>query len=668
MKTYQEFLDLHDNLAAEVLLVPGFPRFSSTSSFFDPRALGEALGSYLTRMHHSLAARGVFSPRLMHFCMVDVHRVHIEEELRVTKLLGDNQVKGSFWQVVDEKWLVKWRRFVSGRGARRYLPPCAISNNTLMLWERTDTKGRVVKRDSPVADMDWEKKLELKREYEEGFKLMVDDQDGTITTVAMGMVMRALGRNPTEAELSDLINQVDADGNGTVTFEEFDSLMGKFRVSAGRDWDDLVHCFRLFDKENSGTFNFDEFRHALLNEGETLSEKEFTALGLGNKVEKDGQVNYEDLIKGLSSKETNSGASSSRPSNVNSDGKPVYDGDSSWRQVPRTHLNLVEHYRVVNFNVWNYWLAVHGGGPAITRKGREIYSEPAKSKLQAVLQLQCWARQNVAASRLDTAFLKNFTQTAKGCRQALCGHLIKKVVREGEEQVRSYLRRDNEKRLTKHANFAQRVWKRKKGISSMDKTLSRLKAEQTIFSKSTGEIEQAAEGQPLVVEEHTPVILIGSAEEYEILLSEDRGLEFMKRVKLRKHSACEMTYIANVPEGFDARQRDGTRNDQFGDRGAGGFLKDGVHHNSVLLSVNNYPVNSLTFRETIDRLTSTRWPLLLRWRRPLELTECFSLIEIATNIHGDPLPREETEWRRGGDGRQTLTENQEEQNKRMLVK
>jgi calmodulin len=33
--------------------------------------------------------------------------------------------------------------------------------------------------------------------------------------------MRSLGQNPTEAELQDMINEVDADGNGTMDFPEY---------------------------------------------------------------------------------------------------------------------------------------------------------------------------------------------------------------------------------------------------------------------------------------------------------------------------------------------------------------------------------------------------------------------------------------------------------------
>ena len=54
-------------------------------------------------------------------------------------------------------------------------------------------------------------------EFKEAFSLFDKDGDGTITTKELGTVMRSLGQNPTEAELQDMINEVDADGKGCRT-------------------------------------------------------------------------------------------------------------------------------------------------------------------------------------------------------------------------------------------------------------------------------------------------------------------------------------------------------------------------------------------------------------------------------------------------------------------
>lgn len=56
---------------------------------------------------------------------------------------------------------------------------------------------------------------------------------GTITTKELGTVMRSLGQNPTEAELKEMIREVDADGNGTIDFPEFLSLMAR-KMKVGR--------------------------------------------------------------------------------------------------------------------------------------------------------------------------------------------------------------------------------------------------------------------------------------------------------------------------------------------------------------------------------------------------------------------------------------------------
>ncbi|MBZ3878861.1 Calmodulin [Sciurus carolinensis] len=58
-------------------------------------------------------------------------------------------------------------------------------------------------------------------EFKEALYLFDKGGNGTITTKELGSVTRSLGQNPTRAEPQDMINQVDADGNGTIDFPGF---------------------------------------------------------------------------------------------------------------------------------------------------------------------------------------------------------------------------------------------------------------------------------------------------------------------------------------------------------------------------------------------------------------------------------------------------------------
>lgn len=65
-------------------------------------------------------------------------------------------------------------------------------------------------------------------EFKEAFSLFDKDGDGCITTKELGTVMRNLGQNPTESELQDMINEVDADGNSYSHFNQYHFKLLKF--------------------------------------------------------------------------------------------------------------------------------------------------------------------------------------------------------------------------------------------------------------------------------------------------------------------------------------------------------------------------------------------------------------------------------------------------------
>ena len=57
-------------------------------------------------------------------------------------------------------------------------------------------------------------------------RLITSNTIGQITTKELGTVMRSLGQNPSESELQDMINEVDADNNGTIDFPGMRNALG----------------------------------------------------------------------------------------------------------------------------------------------------------------------------------------------------------------------------------------------------------------------------------------------------------------------------------------------------------------------------------------------------------------------------------------------------------
>ncbi|CAL9065392.1 unnamed protein product, partial [Musa banksii] len=134
----------------------------------------------------------------------------------------------------------------------------------------------------------------LSRIFEVQFLFVIPT--GCITTKELGTVMRSLGQNPTEAELQDMINEVDADGNGTIDFPEFLNLMARKMKDTDSE-EELKEAFRVFDKDQNGFISAAELRHVMTNLGEKLTDEEVDEMIREADVDGDGQINYEEFVK-----------------------------------------------------------------------------------------------------------------------------------------------------------------------------------------------------------------------------------------------------------------------------------------------------------------------------------------------------------------------------------
>uniref|UniRef100_A0A3B3Z3E5 EF-hand domain-containing protein n=1 Tax=Poecilia mexicana TaxID=48701 RepID=A0A3B3Z3E5_9TELE len=137
------------------------------------------------------------------------------------------------------------------------------------------------------------------KEFKEAFSLFDKDGDGTITTKELGTVMRSLGQNPTEAELQDMINEVDADGNGTIDFPEFLTMMARKMKDTDSE-EEIREAFRVFDKRKSCCAA--ELRHVMTNLGEKLTDEEVDEMIREADIDGDGQVNYEEFVQMMTAK------------------------------------------------------------------------------------------------------------------------------------------------------------------------------------------------------------------------------------------------------------------------------------------------------------------------------------------------------------------------------
>ncbi|GAC74838.1 calmodulin and related proteins [Moesziomyces antarcticus T-34] len=117
--------------------------------------------------------------------------------------------------------------------------------------------GLVCRPNAIMADQLTEDQI---AEFKEAFSLFDKDGDGTITTKELGTVMRSLGQNPTEAELQDMVNEVDADGNGTIDFPEFLTMMARKMKDTDSE-EEIKEAFKVFDKDGNGFISAAELRH-----------------------------------------------------------------------------------------------------------------------------------------------------------------------------------------------------------------------------------------------------------------------------------------------------------------------------------------------------------------------------------------------------------------------
>lgn len=132
-------------------------------------------------------------------------------------------------------------------------------------------------------------------EFQEAFLLFDNRNDGKISVSSLGNVLRALGQNPTEAEVKKCCNQFKPDER--ITFDTFLPILQTISKNRCTDQaEDFIEGLRHFDKDGSGYISSAELRHLLTTLGEKLTDDEVEQL-LNGQEDSQGNIHYEDFVR-----------------------------------------------------------------------------------------------------------------------------------------------------------------------------------------------------------------------------------------------------------------------------------------------------------------------------------------------------------------------------------
>jgi calmodulin len=134
-------------------------------------------------------------------------------------------------------------------------------------------------------------------EFRAAFHSFDKDKDGKINLRELGVAMRAMGHNPTDIELREMVAELDSDNDNAINFEEFVTLLCNTIHDAETE-EKTLEAFKVFDKEGRGVIKVVELKRIMMTLGEPITDEECEALIEICKPE-DGVIEYEALVQAI---------------------------------------------------------------------------------------------------------------------------------------------------------------------------------------------------------------------------------------------------------------------------------------------------------------------------------------------------------------------------------
>ncbi|KAK9076029.1 hypothetical protein SSX86_004361 [Deinandra increscens subsp. villosa] len=153
--------------------------------------------------------------------------------------------------------------------------------------------------DKETVKLDDEQLSELR----EIFRSFDRNNDGSLTQLELGSLLRSLGLTPSPDQLDALIQKADTNSNGFVEFSEFVALVSPELLPAKSPYteDQLKQLFKMFDRDGNGYITAAELAHSMAELGHALTAEELTGMIKEADTDGDGRINFQEFSRAITS-------------------------------------------------------------------------------------------------------------------------------------------------------------------------------------------------------------------------------------------------------------------------------------------------------------------------------------------------------------------------------
>ncbi|PQQ13161.1 hypothetical protein Pyn_19921 [Prunus yedoensis var. nudiflora] len=122
------------------------------------------------------------------------------------------------------------------------------------------------------------------------------DSDGSLTQLELAALLRSLGVKPAGDQLHVLLANMDANGNGTVEFDELvTAILPDMNAEILINQEQLMEVFRSFDRDGNGYITAAELAGSMAKMGHPLTYRELSDMMQEADTNGDGVINFNEF-------------------------------------------------------------------------------------------------------------------------------------------------------------------------------------------------------------------------------------------------------------------------------------------------------------------------------------------------------------------------------------